>query len=88
MNEGMSADQIEKVFGALARIEQKIDGHVGTVKAHMDHDEKIQKALFERIETLQLTQARQKGAAKVWSMVSSGIGAAVGAITAYLGSHH
>lgn len=78
MSDGMNPEQIERVFGALARIEQKIDGHVGTVTAHIDHDEKVQKALFERIETLQLASAKQKGALTVLGALGSMLGAGVG----------
>jgi hypothetical protein len=88
----MSDDQIAQIFGALGRIEQKIDGHVGTVAAHVDHDEKVQKALFERVEALQLAGAKQRGAAKVWSAVSVGaagiLGAAVGPVIEYFTRKH
>ena len=59
--DGMNAEQIERVFGSLARIEQKIDGHSVTLSAHADHDQLVQKELFVRIEALQLSHAKQKG---------------------------
>lgn len=78
MNDGMSPEQIERVFGALSRIETKIDLHVGTVKDHIDHDEKVQKALFERIEGLQASANKQKGALTVLGAVGSMLGAGLG----------
>jgi GTPase len=78
MSEGMNADQIERVFSALARIEQKIDGHVDIVKTHMAHDEVVQKAIFERVEVLQAKAATQKGYLTAIGAVSGGVVAALG----------
>ena len=74
----MTDDQIGKVFESLGRIEQKIDSHIDTVANHVAHDEMVQKALFERVETLQLAHAKQKGAIKMIGMVGSAVGAGIG----------
>ena len=74
----MTDDQIGKVFESLGRIEQKIDSHIDTVVNHVAHDEMVQKALFERVETLQLAHAKQKGAIKMIGMVGSAVGAGIG----------
>jgi hypothetical protein len=89
MSDGMNPEQIERVFGALARIEQKIDSHVDTVAAHVAHDETVQKALFERVETLQFAQAKQKGALTVLGAVGSALGAGAGyLIERWTSGHH
>lgn len=90
MSDGMSPDQIARVFESLGRIEQKIDGHVDTVNAHVAHDEVVQKALFERIEALQLAGAKQKGALTVLGALASMLGAGVGYLLERftLGGHH
>ncbi len=78
MNEGMNADQIALVFGALGRIEQKIDSAAGSLVQHVADDKVVAKALFERIEVLQLSHAKQKGALTVLGTVGSMLGAGVG----------
>lgn len=75
---GLSGDQIERIFGSLSRIEQKIDSHIDTVANHVAHDEMVQKALFERVEGLQLAHAKQRGAIKMIGMVGSAVGAGIG----------
>jgi hypothetical protein len=88
MTDGMSTEQIERVFGALSRIEQKIDSHVDTVDAHMKHDQDVQKLLFDRVEAMQLTQARQKGFITAIVSVGSVLGAGIGyAVEVLLGRH-
>lgn len=84
----MNVDQIERVFGALGRIESKLDSHVDTVEKHVAHDETIQKLLFERIETLQLSHARQKGFVTALVAAGSAIAGAIGwALEYFLGRH-
>lgn len=85
---GMNPEQIERVFGALARIEQKIDGHIGTVQAHMEHDEVVQKALFERVEKLQLASARQKGYMTAMGALGGVLATAVGYVVDKMLGHH
>ena len=75
---GMSPDQIAQVFGALGRIESKIDGNSDTLKDHIKHDEEVTRALFGRIETLQLGQAKQKGFLTALTSVGSVLGAGIG----------
>ena len=77
---GMTGDQIERVFGALSRIETKLDGHVEALAAHTDHDEKVAKAVFERIEVLQVSMAKQKGFVAAMGAVGGGVIAALGYI--------
>lgn len=84
----LSDDQIGLIFSSLGRIEQKIDGHIGVVSAHVEHDEKVQKALFERVEFLQLSHAKQKGALTVLGAVGSMLGAGVGYLIERFITHH
>jgi hypothetical protein len=90
MSEGMNSDQIERVFGALGRIEQKIDSAAAAVITHTAHDETVQKLLFERIEVLQLAHAKQRGfisaIAAVASLVSAGVGYLIEKLL--FGGHH
>lgn len=89
MDSGMNPDQIERVFGALGRIEAKIDSAAAAVVTHAAHDETVQRALFERIELLQLAHAKQKGAITVIAAVGSAVAGAVGYIAErFLGLGH
>lgn len=75
---GMSDDQIAQVFGALGRIEQKVDGLGQTFTTHVADDQRIHKALFERIEPLQASMNKQKGALTILGAAGSIIGAGAG----------
>jgi hypothetical protein len=77
---GMTGDQIEKVFSALSRIETKLDGHVEALATHISHDDTVNKALFERIEVLQVGMAKQKGFVAAMGAVGGGVIAALGYI--------
>lgn len=89
MSDGMNSEQIERVFGSLARIEQKIDGAAASLTAHAAHDEVVQKALFERVEKLQSGVERQRGFMTAIGAVSGGVVAALGYIAdkLFLGHH-
>lgn len=75
---GMSADQIERVFSSLARIEANTSSTAATLKDHITHDEEVTKALFGRIEVLQLGAAKQKGFLTALTSVGSILGAGIG----------
>ena len=85
--DGMNSEQIERVFGALGRIEQKIDSAATAVITHAAHDETVQRALFERIEKLQLSHARQKGFFSALAAAGSAIGAGLGYVIQRWMSH-
>ncbi len=84
----MSDEILMDIQRTLGRIEQKIDGHVTSFTQHVADDKVVARALFERIEPLQLEQARQKGAAKVWSLVGAAGGALLGIVGSYLSNRH
>ena len=91
MSEGMNADQITRVFESLGRIEQKIDGNASTLSQHILDDKAVAKALFERVEVLQLGQAKQKGFLTALTSVGSVLGAGVGYLVEKImlgGGHH
>jgi len=88
MSEGMSSEQIERVFGSLARIEQKIDSNAETLRNHVGDDQRVQKALFERLETLAAGVNRQKGYMTAIGAVSGGVVAALGYLADRLLGHH
>jgi hypothetical protein len=88
VSEGMTSEQIERVFGALSRIETKLDTHVDSMEAHVAHDQTIHTALFSRVETLQLAHARQKGFITAIAGVASAAAAGIGyLIERWLGHH-
>jgi len=72
------SDDIGYIREMLGRIDSKLDGLATTVTAHAAHDETVQKALFERVEALQLSHAKQKGAIAMLGTVGSMLGAGVG----------
>jgi hypothetical protein len=73
-DDGMSPDQIERVFGALARIEQKIDGHTAWMLQHVADD----KIVADRVAGMQLAAAKQKGFMAGISLLGVIISTAVG----------
>ena len=75
---GMSDEQIGEVFKSLGRIEQKIDSHIDTVANHVEHDEKVQKYLFDKLDVLEASHNKQKGAIKIICTVGSAVGAGIG----------
>jgi hypothetical protein len=84
----MSDEVLFEIQRSLGRIEQKIDGHSTALTQHVADDKVVARALFERIETLQLSHASQRGAARVWSMVGAAAGALLGALGSYFGRSH
>ncbi len=71
---GMSDDQIERVFGALARIEQKQDSNAQKWDAH----EKLHAVVEEDILKLKLSAAKQRGVIAAVAGMGSALGAGVG----------
>jgi hypothetical protein len=85
----MSDEQVNSLFQAVGRIEQKVDGLSGVFTTHTEHDAVVQKALFERLEGLQLSHAKQRGFFSALAAGGSVIGAGVGyAIEKWLGLGH
>jgi hypothetical protein len=74
----MGDDILMEIQRSLGRIEQKIDGNAGTLTAHIAHDETVSKALFERIEALQLSAARQKGFVAALMSIGTVLGSGAG----------
>jgi hypothetical protein len=74
----MDNEQVERIFGSLGRIEAKVDGLSANLTTHTEDDKRIAKALFDRIEPLQASANKQKGALTVLGMAGSMLGAGVG----------
>ena len=74
----MSDDVLLEISRSLGRIEQKIDNNAAALTQHAADDKVVSKALFDRIETLQLSAAKQKGALTVLGTVGSMLGAGIG----------
>jgi gas vesicle protein len=66
------------IKGDVGELKASTQTFADGLKKHIEDDEK----LAEDVKTLQLTQAANKGAARVWTLVGSGIGAAVGSAAA------
>jgi hypothetical protein len=80
-DKGMSGAEIAQVFGALGRIEQKIDTHTQWMTSHVAEN----KALEADVRKLEIGAARQKGVmaalAGVGSLLGAGVGYAVDLVT-------
>jgi hypothetical protein len=70
-DQGMNADQIERVFGALSRIETKVESTMDWMKQHVADD----KLMANDIQTLKERAARQKGFIAAIGVMGSAIGA-------------
>jgi hypothetical protein len=83
---GMNPDQIERVFGSLARIEQKIDTHTAWMTAHVAED----KIMAEDIQKLRMVGARQKGYLAAIGTAGGVLGAVIAAAADFFGTrgHH
>jgi hypothetical protein len=84
---GMSGSEIAQVFGALGRIEQKIDGHTEWMTKHVAEN----RLLEEDVRKLQLGAARQRGVlaalTTVGTLLGAGVGYAVDLFTMRGGNH-
>jgi hypothetical protein len=80
----MSDEVMMDIQRTLGRIEQKIDSHVEAFDKHVEMDV----LAYQAIGTLKTDVAKQKGAAKMLTMVGTALGILVGAIGSYLGSRH
>ena len=81
---GMSGDQIERVFGTLARIEQKIDGHTKWTTEWTQKHEVSDAQMAGDIKKLEMSSARQRGFMTALAAVGSVIGAGIGYLAEYL----
>lgn len=84
----MSDEILMDIQRTLGRVEQKIDGHAVSLTQHVADDKVVARALFERIEVLQLGMAQQRGSAKVWSMLAVAAGAILGAVSSFFAGRH
>ena len=76
----MTDEVLLEMSRAIGRIEQKIDSHIDTVANHVAHDEKVQKYLFDKLDVLEASHNKQKGAIKIICTVGSAVGAGIGYI--------
>jgi F0F1-type ATP synthase assembly protein I len=75
---GMSDDQIERVFGSLARIEQKIDSQELRLGERLDVLAKTDEAQGVIIQKMQIEHSRMKGVVSALSVIGTVLGAALG----------
>jgi hypothetical protein len=78
-DQGMNSDQIAQVFGALGRIEQKIDGTTAWMATHSAEDKKNFETISNDVVGLKLAHARQKG----FMTALAGAGAFISGIVGY-----
>ena len=82
---GMNDEQIERVFGALSRIETKVDGTMQWLGKHVEDDKKM----AADINTLALSHAKQRGFFSALAAGGSLLGAGIGyIIEKWLGIGH
>lgn len=84
----MSDEILFEMQRSLGRIEQKIDSAAAALADHAADDKTVQKALFERIEGLQMSHARQKGFITALTSLGSVIGAVGGYVAERVLGHH
>jgi len=84
-DKGMSGAEIAQVFGALGRIEQKIDTHTQWMTAHVAEN----KALEADVRKLEMGAARSRGVMAALTGVGSLLGAGLGYAAEFLtrGNH-
>lgn len=83
MNEdmrGMRDDQIERVFGALSRIEANGANTAAWMAEHAKADKEMFAKIDEKITDLRLSHSRQKG----FLTAISAVGSVVAGITGYV----
>jgi hypothetical protein len=69
-----------KMGGDIGRLEGKLDGHMASMAAHVEDDERV----AEAVQKLQLSQARQRGFVAAISTVGAVAGATLGAAVDFL----
>jgi hypothetical protein len=74
--------------GDLGRLEGKMDSHVQTLTAHVADDKITDAAALAALQTIQLSQARQKGFIAAISTIGAIIGAGIGAAADYFSRGH
>ena len=88
---GMNDSQIERVFGSLARIEQKIDGTTEWMKSHSQEDKRAFESMGDKLTGLQVAHSRQKGFLSALAAIGSVVAGIVGYVIEYFVSgrgHH
>ena len=75
---GMSDDQIERVFGTLGRIEQKIDSQDDRLSERIAALTKKDDEQQVAINRMQIEHSRMKGVMSAFSVIGTIVGAALG----------
>lgn len=83
----MSDEILMDIQRTLGRIEGNQTGFKDALTAHIERDEKIDKALFERIEALQASHNKQKGAMTILGTIGAMIGAGIGYFVEWKSRH-
>lgn len=87
MSDQRIMDILLEIHGDIGQLKGTTTAFAAGLAKHVADDE----AMAADIKQLQLTQASNKGAARVWTLVGSGIGAALGSAVAvaaaWLGKH-
>lgn len=80
----MTPDQIEKVFGSLARIEEKVDSTKLWMAKHVEDDKKM----AADISLINLRLARQRGFFAAFTSVGSVVGGGIAILVERLLNGH
>lgn len=78
----MNPDQIERVFGALSRIETTVNNFGTAFNQHLQDD----KLVVASVTKLQLAQARQRGFMTALSLAAAFISGLIGYVVEYFAS--
>jgi hypothetical protein len=76
------SNELGDIRESLGRIEQKIDGVLVWIPVHVASDQRM----ADDIKAIQIDHAKQRGAAKVWSLLGATAGAILGAVGSYFGN--
>lgn len=80
----MSSISNEQIYGVLLDIKGDIGG--------LQESSRLQLAAITnhtgRITAVETAQAKQAGATRVWALVATALGTAVGAVASFFGTHH
>jgi hypothetical protein len=68
----------------IGSLQTKAEGHTQWMAKHVADDA----LMCADIRAIQITQASQRGAAKVWNMLGAAIGTVLGAVAGYMGGRH
>jgi hypothetical protein len=77
-------DVLNKISGDIGELKGSTKALVLNLEKHIKDDDAVE----VRVRAVEITQAKQRGSARVWGVVSNAGSAILGAAAAYWGSRH